>query len=247
MTETKSDRFRIDREEAVGRITLCQGDEGNTLARPDIVALGKAISAFGSDEDVKVVLIQGEGADFCLGRRVDPNAPKPPHARAFRALVSEAILSVYAAIRALPVPVLAVAQGRSKGFGCALAVASDVTIAGKTSMFSLPEMDTNLPPTLAISACLPRMPSKAVMHMVLTRQMVDAETALNHGMISQVVADDALAQSTTDYLANLIDRDRDALIAIKEYIQLSAGMPADAAARYAANLIATEMTSQDRG
>lgn len=247
MTDTKSDRFHVDWEGAVGRITFCRGDEGNSLARPDIVALGEAISAFGSDVEMKVVLIEGEGADFCLGRRVDPNAPKPPHARAFRTLVSEAILSVYAAIRAVPVPVLAVAQGRSNGFGCALAVASDITIASQSSVFSLPEMDHNLPPTLAISACLPKMPPKAVMHMVLTRQSVDAETALTHGMVSQVVADDDLARSVTDYLAMLVDRDRDALIAIKEYMQLSAGMPADAAARYAANLIATEMTSQDRG
>lgn len=246
MTDMTSDRFRIERDGPFARVTLCQPDDGNTLAPPDMNAFGKSILREGSSPDVKVVLVDAEGADFCLGRRHVANVPKPANARAFRARVADAILGVYADIRATPVPVLTAAQGRSFGFGCAFTVASDITIAEQSATFALPEMDTNLPPTLAISACLPKMPQKAVLHMVLSREPVDAQTAFHHGIISQVVADGSLSGAANDYLEKLIDRDRDALIAIKEYLQLAPGMSADAAARYGANLIATEMTSQER-
>ncbi len=246
MTDTGNDRFRVGRDGAIARVTLCQPKEGNTLAPPDMVAFGNSILREGSCPDVKVVLVNAEGADFCLGRRQVTNVPKPANARAFRERIADAILGVYADIRATPVPVLAAVQGRSFGFGCAFAVASDLTIAERSSTFALPEMDNNLPPTLAISACLPKMPQKAVLHMVLTREPVDAQTAFNHGMVSQLVADGSLSDGANSYLAKLVDRDRDALIAIKEYMKLAPGMSADAAARYGANLIATEMTSQER-
>lgn len=244
MTATGSDRFSVERDGAVARITLCSGDEGNTLAPPDMRALGSAIHREGSDRTVKAVLISGEGDDFCLGRRVG-SAARPATARAFREGVTDAILGVYEHIRTTPVPVIAAVQGRAKGFGCAFVAQSDAAIAEADARFSLPEMDANLPPTLAISACMPRMPAKAVLHMVLTRDTVDAQTALNHGLISQIAASGKLAEAVEAYLAKLTDRDRNALVAIKEYMELARTMEPAGAARYAANLLAAEMTSRE--
>ena len=73
---TTSDRFRVSRDGSVARITLCQGAEGNTLAPPDMQAIGAAIRAEGSDKAVKLVVVTGEGDDFCLGRRIVPGVTK---------------------------------------------------------------------------------------------------------------------------------------------------------------------------
>ncbi|MEE3049740.1 MAG: hypothetical protein VX373_10485 [Pseudomonadota bacterium] len=54
-----------------------------------------------------------------------------------------------------------------------------------------------------------------------------------------------MAAAVEAYAAKLVDRDRDALIAIKEYMRLAPTMDLAGQARYGANLIATEMTSQD--
>ncbi len=242
MPENASDRFRVERDGAVARITLCRAGEGNTLAPGDMRALGAAVRDAGSAPLVKVVLIAGEGADFCLGRRAAAAAP-PLEARAFRQKIADAILGVYEHIRATPVPVMAAVQGRAKGFGCALAAQCDITIAEADAAFSLPEMEGNLPPTLAISACMRKMPAKAVLHMVLTREPVNAETAFHHGLISEIAPKGRLAERADATLAKLADRDRDALIAIKEYCELAAHMDPAGAARYAANLLAAEMTS----
>jgi len=241
---SENDRFRVDHDGHVARVTLCQGDEGNTVAPPDMRSLGAAIREAGSDTATKIVLLTGEGADFCLGRRHVPGVARPTKARDFRQRIPGAILGVYQDVRETPVPVLAAVQGRAQGFGCALVAQCDIAIAEAAALFSLPEMDANLPPTLAISACLPKMPAKAVLHMVLTRGTVDATQALNWGLVSEVTSAGGLGAAIDAYLAKLVDRDRDALIAIKEYMGLAPGMAPEGAARYAANLIATEMTSQ---
>lgn len=240
---TDSDRFRVEQDGAVARVTLAAPDEGNTLAPPDMRALGAAIRAAGSDRQVRVLVVRGQGEDFCLGRRHVPGVARPSRARDFRERVADAILGVYEDLRMTPVPVIAAVQGRAQGFGCAFAAQADVTIATPDARFSLPEMDANLPPTLAISACLPKMPAKAVLHMVLTRDSIDAATAHAHGLVSQL-AGQGLDQAVDAYVARLADRDRDALVAIKEYMRLAPTMDLAGAARYAASLISVEMTSQ---
>ena len=243
MTQS-NDRFRVELDGAIARVTLCQGDEGNTLAPPDMGALGKAIEEAGRNPDIKVVLVRGEGENFCLGRRIIPGVQKPTRARDFRQRVADAILGVYEHLRATPVPVLTAVQGRAKGFGCAFVAQSDITLAEEGALFSLPEMDNNLPPTLAISACLPKMPAKAILDMVISREEIDAKTAFTHGLVTRVAPVKNFDTAIEHYIVKLADRDRDALVAIKEYMQLAPTMDLAGQARYGANLIAVEMTSQ---
>jgi enoyl-CoA hydratase/carnithine racemase len=245
MSDT-GERFRVERDGPVARMTLCQGAEGNTLAPPDMHAIGAAIRAEGADKDVKLVVVTGEGDDFCLGRRIVPGVTPPANAREFRERVADAILGVYENLRMTPVPVLAAVQGRAKGFGCAFAAQADITIGEADARFSMPEMDGNLPPTLAISAALPKMPAKIVLDMVLTRDEIDACQAFTHGLISRIAPKGGLKDATEAYVAKLADRDRDALVAIKEYMRLAPTMDLAGQARYGANLISVEMTSQKK-
>lgn len=241
---TENDRFRVEKAGAVANVTLCTPDEGNTLGPPDMGELGQAIEDAGKDPAIKIVVVRGEGEDFCLGRRIQPSQKRPDIARDFRERVADAILGVYEHLRRTPVPVMTVVQGRAKGFGCAFVAQSDITIADEGARFSLPEMDNNLPPTLAISACLPKMPAKPILDLVLSREEIDANAAFTYGLVTRVAKAGALSTTVNDYIAKLADRDRDALVAIKEYMQLAPTMDLAGQARYGANLIAVEMTSQ---
>src|SRR3546814_7438077 len=87
------------------------------------------------------------------------------------------ILGVYDAFRRLPVPVLTLVQGRALGFGCAMVGASDVAIAAASARFALPEMKHGIPPTLAISALVPRVAAKTVADLVYSAEEIDASSA----------------------------------------------------------------------
>ncbi len=101
--------------------------------------------------------------------------------------ILQPILDVYDALNNVPQPVVCAVQGAALGFGCAMATAADITIAAEGATFKLPEMTHNLPPTLAISALMTKVPRKAIAWLVYTLAEIDAKTALSLGIVSAVV------------------------------------------------------------
>ena len=104
-----------------------------------------------------------------------------------RANVCEPILDVYDAIAGAVSRWSRVVQGAALGFGAAMAGACDLTIAADNARFQLPEMEKDLPPTLAISALMARVPRKALAWIVYSMDEIDATTALQLGIVSKVV------------------------------------------------------------
>jgi len=100
-----------------------------------------------------------------------------------RASVCEPILDVYDAIGNARQPVVALVQGKAHGFGSAVAGACDLTIAADNARFRLPEMEKDLPPTLAISALMARVPRKALTWLVYSMEEIDAHAALQLGIV----------------------------------------------------------------
>ena len=226
-------------------ITLSRPDQGNRLMTEDVAALGQAIRESGADPTVKALIIRAQGEHFCLGRDPGPAPAKPKSALAMRTGVTQPILDLYADIRATPVPVIAVVQGEARGFGCAMVGQCDLSIAAATALFSLPEMDTNLPPTLAISAVLGKVPPKRLMHLIYTRAKIGAAEALELGFLSEVVPAEKLNSAVAATLARLTDRGRPALAAVKEYLATAPHMDPHAAARYASTLLSVVLSSKD--
>jgi len=231
--------------------TIERESEGNQLTLGMISALAGAIRAAGQ-QDISAILIRSQGSDFSLGRDTRPAAPAanpattgaaPATALSMRSGMTSPILDVYDAIAGAAVPVIARVQGRALGFGCALATACDITIAADVARFQLPELEKNLPPTLAVSAMMARVPRKALTWMVYSMQQIDAQAALSLGIVSQVVPLAQLDDACEQIAAGLAQRSRPALVAVKDYFRSAPGMDARAASDYAANLLATVFSS----
>ena len=146
-------------------------------------------------------------------------------------------------MREAPVPVIAVAHGDAKGFGCALTAACDLAIAADHAKFSFPEMDHDLPPTLAISAVLHKLTPKRILHMVYTRDSIGAAEALACGLVSEIAPRDGLDAAVDATVAKLADRNRAALCAVKEYMNNALYTDPATAARLAANILSTVLSS----
>ena len=225
-------------------VTLTRPEIGNRLMTEDLQAFGRAILSAGSDPSIKVVLVRAEGEQFCMGRDPGPGVPSAKTALQTRAGVAEPILGLYADLRATAVPVIAVVQGEARGFGCAFVGQCDLAIAAETATFSLPEMDVNLPPTLAISAVLGKVLPKRLMHLVYTRQRIGAREALDLGFLSEVVPPADLDGAVAATVACLTDRTRPALEAVKEYLLVAPQLDPVAASRYASSLLSVVLSSR---
>ena len=228
----------------VATIEIDRAAAGNMLT---VDLLGELSAAFrrAAASDAKVIALRSAGADFCRGR--DPQGGKPsPTALAVRANVVAPILDVYDAIAGAPQPIVCAVQGAALGFGCALATACDITVAADVAHFRLPEMGKDLPPTLAISAMMSRVPRKALTWLVYSMAEIDADTALQLGIVSQVVPAGELGSATDRLIADLTARSREALAAVKEYMRVAPAMEPRAAADFGANLLAAVLSSAKR-
>jgi len=233
----------IDVTASVATVRLARSDEGNRLLTHEIRDLGRAIREAGESSDIKAVVLCSGGEAFCLGRKPEEGAKAPSTAMEVREQVTQPILDLYADIRATPVPVIAVIQGEAKGFGCALVGQCDLAIAAEGALFSMPEMDSHLPPTLAISAVLGKLTPKRILHMVYTRRTINASDALSTGLVSEVVAASSLDSAVQDLLSQLTDRNRASLCAIKEYMGTAPYVDPHSAARLASNILSVVLSS----
>jgi enoyl-CoA hydratase/carnithine racemase len=239
-----SDLIRSSRDNAVATVTIDRAAEGNVLTLDMLRALTAAIKSAAAS-DAKVIVLRSTGADFCRGR--DPKGgPVNPTALVMRGQVLQPILDVYAALNDAPQPTVCAVQGAALGFGCAMATACDVTIAADNATFKLPEMTHNLPPTLAISALMPKVPRKALAWMVYAMPELDAKTALQVGIVSAVAPlaklDDAMAET----LKAMTARSPAALNAVKEYLRSAPMMEPRGAAAYGVALLSGVLASAGR-
>ena len=241
----ETDAFRIEDDAArhVATLRLSRGDNGNRLLASELPLVGRTIRELASRKTTKAVLVRADGENFCLGRQPDPKGTTPTTATGIRGAVTEPILGVYEDIRAAEVPVIAVVQGQAKGFGCALVSQCDLAIAADDATFSLPELDHDLPPTLAISAMLHKIPPKRILHMVYTRRTIGAAEALSVGLVSEVVPKASLNDGVEKLLAHFLDRNRAALVGVKEYMGAALYTDPHGAARLASNLLACVLSS----
>jgi enoyl-CoA hydratase/carnithine racemase len=239
-----SEIIKTAQTEGVATIVIDRGDVGNMLTVDLLRDLSAAFRRAGASE-AKVIVLRSVGADFCRGR--DPQGGKPsPTALAMRENVIAPILDVYDAIAGTPQPIVCMVQGAALGFGCALATACDITIAAEGARFRLPELEKDLPPTLAISAMMSRVPRKALTWLVYSMDEINADTALRLGIVSRVVPANELGGASDRLIAALAERSREALAAVKEYLRVAIAMEPRGAADYGASLLAAVLSSAKR-
>lgn len=242
-----SDGYRVAREGAIVRLTLTRPEKGNMLTLGMVREIADAVRKAGADAGVNVIVLSGEGEDFCKGR--DPaGAPEgsPTTALEMRAALMEPILGLYSAIRDAAPPVLSAAKGLVNGLGCGVTAVCDLTVAAEDARFALPEMRANLPPTLAMLAHLDRIPPKSLLSMVYSTEPIDAPTARAIGLVGQLVPASELDATVDALAAKLAAYDREAVVTCKAYMQRALKADYATANDLAGNVLANVLSSRKK-
>jgi len=239
-----SEFVRCETNGALTTIRLNRPDCGNLVSNE----MGAEIAAMLDGAAAsRLIVLRGAGDNFCLGRDAAALRAAGPFRTALdmRRGNTEPALAVYGAFRRTTVPVLGVVQGRAVGFGCALAGLCDVTIASDDAQFQLPEMEHGIPPCLAMSALLGNLAPKAIMYLVYSTELVDAQRALAMGLVSTVVARRDLAKEADAFIAKTLGHVPASVPAVKEYMRSAPRMEPQAAADFGSNLLAGVLSSAE--
>jgi enoyl-CoA hydratase/carnithine racemase len=238
--------FEWSAASGIGRLCLARPDDGNTISLAMIHELHSALAELEADPDVCAILLEAQGEDFCLGRNGKGESREGLSAYTIHQRFMVPILDLYAVIDRCELPVVSVVQGRAFGLGCALAAACDITIAGESAQFALPEILHGIPPTLAMSALRGRVPPKALAYLVHSAQAIDARTAREFGLVSQVVPDNALHQQADALLAGMANQQRIVNATVKEFVTLGPGTERALAGRFAGLLMTVNRSHTDK-
>jgi len=242
MTSNAPGLLRVDRD-GIASVTLNRPEQRNALSRGLIAELKAAFDAIGADRAVRVVVLAANGPAFCAGH--DLKELRANNDPVFYEAIFAECSALMMAIVALPQPVIARVHATATAAGCQLVASCDLAIAADGARFATPGVNIGLfcsTPMVAVSRNLPR---KHVMEMLLTGEMVDAETAARLGLINRAVPAETL-DAEVARMAGLIAAKSPVTLAIgKEafYRQLEMGQ-AEAYA-YASAVMARNMATRD--
>lgn len=228
-----TDHVTVKQDGRLLRVTLNRPD-GNGVSDRMAATLSELV--LGADATSDAVLLTSVGPDFCTGRVRDPDTPPPASEAYERRPEYDAIFGSYQALRGAKVPVVSVVRGRAMGFGAAIVALSDVSFAAQSATFNIPEITHNVMPTMVMSALYDRLNRNAILWMAYSAEFIDANTALNFGLVSQVVPDDQLNSRVEQFCQTLLSRPRPAILGLKEYLRVAPRMDEQGAIDYGRSL-----------
>ena len=197
----------------VARLFLNRPQKANALDSPLLRDLLSALESASKATDLRALVLGGHGRAFCGG--ADVSELKSLTASTAGGFV-ERIHEVCAAIRSLPVPVVARLHGAVIGAGLEIAAACDLRIAAEGTKFAMPEVRLGIP-SVVEAALLPRLiGSGRAAWLVLTGEAIDARRACEWGLVEEIGGDEALER----LVGVLLKNDPRALKAQKALLQL---------------------------
>ena len=214
--------LQIRKDGAVDWVTLNRPDSLNALNRQMVDDLLDYTQSLYWDKSVRVVVLQGAGRGFCAGldlKERDNSPRSPTNGLTSQRRISEIVMRM----RRAPQPFISLVQGAACGGGFALALASDIRIAGQSARMNAAFIRIGLSACdIGVSYFLPRLVGVSVAsELMLTGRFINAERALRVGLVSDVVADDKLAEAAQVYLKDMLTTSPLGLRMTKECLNMS--------------------------
>lgn len=169
-------------------ISINRPSKLNALNKATITELHHAFDNANKDVDTKVIIITGSGEKaFVAGADISEFANFTVENGGKLAALGQEMLFDF--VQNLQTPVIAAVNGFALGGGLELAMAAHFRIASDNVKMGLPEVSLGVIPGYGGTQRLPQLVGKGrAMEMVMTAGMIDADTALNYGLVNHVVA-----------------------------------------------------------
>jgi len=173
-------------------ITINRSKRLNALNKDTIQELHHAFDDANKNNDTKVIIITGSGEKaFVAGADISEFADFNVNEGGKLAAQGQALLFDF--VENLNTPVIAAVNGFALGGGLELAMACHFRVASSNAKMGLPEVSLGVIPGYGGTQRLPQLVGKGrAMEMVMTAGMIDANQALNYGLVNHVVEQDEL-------------------------------------------------------
>jgi enoyl-CoA hydratase/carnithine racemase len=185
----------VAQEGVTARITLNRPEKRNALSLELMEELIGSLETLGANPDVRAIVIEGAGVAFSAGHDLSEMVGRdlPFYQRLF-----DVCTELMETIHRVPQPVIAKVHGVATAAGCQLVAACDLAVAADDARFATPGVKIGLfcsTPMVPLSRAIGR---KRALEMLLTGDLVSAETALEWGLVNRVVPPEQLEDAVSD-------------------------------------------------
>jgi 2-(1,2-epoxy-1,2-dihydrophenyl)acetyl-CoA isomerase len=178
----------VERDGAAARVSLNRPGKRNSIGGPMMVELYGVLSELAADPGLRVLVLRGEGADFCPGADVkhyggaDAGAAPAP-----RAFPTTREFNVAVLLHEMPAVTIAAINGACAGAGFGWACACDLRLASETARFNSAFLDVGVAGDMGGPWTLPRLVGAAkARELYFLPGKFDAAEALRIGLVSKV-------------------------------------------------------------
>lgn len=183
-------------------ITLNRPEKLNTLNADILNGLSELFKMARDNDTIKAVLLTGTGKGFCAGADINRLATCDANTGYEFACFGQ---SVCRQLETLGKPSLAAINGFAFGGGCELAMSATLRIASSDAQFGQPEVKLGVIPGYGGTQRLARLVGKGrALDLCLTARFIDAQTALQWGLVSFVVEPEQLLPEASKILQGIL-------------------------------------------
>ena len=219
--------LKTDFEGPLAWLTLNRPEALNAMNRPLIDELRHFFTEMSTRPDIRVIVLRGAGRAFCagldLGSGLQADGEEADTGTAAGLRFQRKISEIALLMRRLPQPIIACVQGAASGGGFALALASDIRLAGESARMNAAFIRIGLSACdVGVSYFLPRLVGASVAsELLLTGNFIKADRSLATGLVSEVVPDDELEKAAREMAERMLTTSPLGLRLTKECLNMS--------------------------
>jgi len=228
---------------AVTTIKLDRPKALNALCTPMMIEVADALAKAEADNAIGCVILTGSEKAFAAGADI-----KEMQNNDYLDVYKNDVFSMHhEAIARFRKPIIAAVSGYCLGGGCEIAMMCDFIIASDTAKFGQPEINLGVMPGMGGTQRLTQAIGKSkAMDMCLTGRMMDAQEAERAGLVSRIVALDALTSETNEAAAKIASQSQPIAMMTKETINASFEMTLEQGLRFERRLFQSMFTTDDQ-
>jgi enoyl-CoA hydratase/carnithine racemase len=234
----------LEKDEPIAWLTLNRPEKRNALSLELMQDMLKKLHLLAEDQNIRIVVIRGNGPVFCAGHDLDEMTGNDIDADHFYRLFS-LCAEMMQTLNALPQPVIAQVHGVATAAGLQLVAACDLAIADTETTFATPGVKIGLfcsTPAVPLVRCIGR---KRAMEMLLSGRSVTAEEAVSYGLVNKMVTPDQLAEHSRIWATELAQASRYTLAFGKKTLYKQIDLDTPSAYDYASNAMVVNSLAED--
>jgi methylglutaconyl-CoA hydratase len=193
-------------EDGIAEIVLDRPDKRNAIDPRLMQELAGALARAADDEGARVILVRGEGKDFCAGMDISHLEVTLDYSPEEIERDARQFAELFLQMRRLPKPIVAAVHGNALAGGAGLASGCDIVLAADDAHFGYPEVHLGFVPAIVMNMLVRNVGEKQAFELVARGDRIDADEAHRLGLVNRIFSRHTFIDDARAYCAELAER-----------------------------------------